>query len=219
MVCSVPVSGKGIALLAGPVSRLIEEAVAPSLLSVHLHSQHSGFAAFVGPSRKRANLHAASRLPVTVDFSCPLSAAGSSTPITLSGAVGATTVAHTSVVLHCLPVPTVSIPPVAVVAAAVAAPPPPPPPVTSNINPNVNPGTGAATQEEQQSQLAVAELNDEPGAAPATSDNGPDMGAPMLYAAALLLAGSAALALRLRPRTEPALARVRTTARPRRGAR
>ncbi len=219
MVCSVPITGAGIAALAGPVARLIEQVVAPGRLSVQLHSAQPGLVSFAGRSSERANLHATSRFPVTVVYTCPASAAGTSTPITLSGAVGATTVAHTSVVLHCLPTPAAAVPPAAVVAAAVAAPPPPPPPVTSNINPNVNPGTGAATQEEQQSQLAVAELTDEPGSAPAVNDNGPDMGAPMLYAAALLLAGSAALALRLRARPEPVAAHVRTTPRPRRGAR
>ncbi|MGN6472171.1 MAG: hypothetical protein ACTHK4_00800, partial [Mycobacteriales bacterium] len=210
MVCSVPITGNGIAVLAGPVARLIEQVVAPGLLSVHLQSSHAGLASFAGASREQANLHTASRLPVTVVYSCPASAAGSRTPITLTGAVGSTAVAHTRVVLQCLPAPVAPVvPPAAAVVAAVAAPPPPPPPLTSNINPNVNPGPGAATEEPQQSQLALADLSDQPGAQPATNDNGPDMGAPMLYAAALLLTGAAALALRLRPQPEPNLARTR----------
>ncbi|HVT65948.1 MAG TPA: hypothetical protein VHD81_12405 [Mycobacteriales bacterium] len=209
MVCSVPITGAGIAVLAGPVARLIEQVVAPGLLSVHLHSSRPSVASLAGASREHANLHAKSRLPVTVVYNCPVSAAGSRTPINLSGAVGSTTVAHTSVVLRCLPTPpTVAVPPAVVVAPAVAAQ-PPPPPLTSNINPNVNPGTGAATNEEQQSQLALADLNQSADTEPAVNDNGPDMGAPMLYAAALLLTGAAALAFRVRTQPQPNLARVR----------
>ena len=208
MVCSVPITGRGIAVLAGPVSRLIEQVVAPGLLSVHLHTKRPDVATFSGASREHANLHAKSELPVSVVYSCPASAAGSRTPIKLSGAVGATTVAHAAVVLRCLPAAAPAIPPAAVVAPAVAAQ-PPPPPLTSNVNPNVNPGTGAAAQEEQQSQLAVADLSQSADSQPAVSDDGPDMAAPMLYAAALLLTGAAAFAFRHRTASQPSLARVR----------
>jgi hypothetical protein len=209
MVCSVPITGAGIARLAGPVARLIEEVVAPGLLSVRLHTERPALAAISGASREHANLHAKSQLPVDVVFSCPASAAGTRTSINLAGAIGATTVAHTSVVLRCLPVPA-SIPPtVPLVVAAAAAPPPPPPPLSSNINPNVNPGTGAATEEEQQSQLALADLSQRADSQPAVEDNKPDMGAPMLYTAALLLTGAAAYAFRIRTQPQPNLARVR----------
>lgn len=210
MVCSVPVTGAGIAVLADPVAHLIEQVVDPGLLSVHLHSRNKGFASFVGSSREHANLHAKSVLPVTVDFRCPVSASDSRTPITLSGAVGPTTVAHTSVTLHCLPTtPAAIVPPAALVVAAAAAPPPPPPPLTSNINPNVNPGAGAATNEEQQNQVALADLSNRADSEPAVNENGPDLGAPMLYAAALLMTGAAALALRLRAQPQHSLAHVR----------
>lgn len=209
MVCSVPITGAGIAVLAGPVARLIEQVVAPGLLSVHLHTPRPAVASITGASREHANLHARSALPVTVVYSCPVSAAGSRTPINLSGAVGTTTVAHASVTLRCLPTPPVAgVPPAVVVAPAVAAQ-PPPPPLTSNINPNVNPGTGAATNEEQQSQLALADLSQRADTAPAPNDNGPDMGAPMLYAAALLLTAAAGFAFRIRTQPQPHLARVR----------
>jgi hypothetical protein len=81
--------------------------------------------------------------------------------------------------------------------------------VSSNINPNVNPGTGAATEQEQQSQLAVADLSQQSDSQPAVSDDGPDMGAPMLYAAALLMTAAAGFALRLRTQPAPHLARAR----------
>lgn len=211
MVCSVPITGAGIAALAGPVARLIEQVVAPGLLSVRLQSARPGVAAITGNARENANLHARSLLPVTVVYRCPASAAGSTTPITLSGAVGKTTVAHTSVTLRCLPTQPTVVPVVPLVVAAAAAPPPPPPPLTSNINPNVNPGTGAATEQEQQSQLAVADLGDRGDVTPAPNDSGPEPGAPMLYAAALLMTGAAALALRMRKQPELALARARRT--------
>jgi hypothetical protein len=209
MVCSVPITGRGIAALADPVSRLIEQVVAPGLLSVQLHTKRRSVAAFAGPSREHANLHAKSELAVSVVYSCPVSAAGSRTPIRLSGAVGPTTVAHTSIVLRCLPAAAPALPPAAVAAPAVAAQPPPPPPLTSNVNPNVNPGTGAAAQEEQQSQLAVADLGQSVDSQPAVNDDGPDMGAPMLYAAALIMTGAAAYAFRHRTAPAPNLARVR----------
>ncbi|HVS67997.1 MAG TPA: hypothetical protein VHE56_05565 [Mycobacteriales bacterium] len=209
MVCSVPITGAGIAVLAGPVARLIEEVVAPGLLSAHLHSARPGVASITGRSTEHANLHTKSLLPVTVTYRCPVSAAGSTTPITLSGAVGKTAVARTTVLLHCVPNDAPFIPPAAVALPAVAAQPPPPPPVSSNINPNVNPGTGAATEQEQQNQLALADLSQSTDAQPAVDSDGPDMGAPMLYAAALLLTAAAAFAFRLRPQPAPNLARVR----------
>ena len=210
MVCSVPITGTGIAVLAGPVSRLIEQVIAPGLLSVHLHTAHPALASFAGASREHTNLHAKSSLPVTVVYNCPASAAGTVTPIRLSGAVGTTTVAHTAVTLHCLPTPASVVPPAAVVVAAAAAP-PPPPPLTSNINPNVNPGTGAATEEQQQNQLALADLSQSADSQPAVNDDGPDMGAPMLYTAALLMTGAAAFAFRLRTQPAVQLARGRGT--------
>jgi hypothetical protein len=214
LVCDVPVTGAGIAALAGPVSSLVEQVAAPAELSVHVHAAQtaqSRLVSFVGPSRGTANLRATSRLPVTLDYSCPAAAAGSRTPVSLTGAVGPTTVAHTSVVLTCLPAPLVPAGPVAIAPAVVAAQPPPPPPVTGNANPNLNPGAGAATEEEQQSQTALADLGERTEAEPGTAEGpGPDLGAPMLYAGALLLSGATALALRLRTSPAPNLARVRT---------
>ncbi len=208
MVCSVPISGAGIARLAEPVARLIQEVVAPGLLSVALHHAPPAIASFAGASRTHANLHARSRLPVTVVYRCPASAAGTTTPIRLSGAVGRTVVARTSVTLRCLPNAARLVPPVPAIVAAAAAPPPPPPPLSSNINPNVNPGTGAATNEEQQSQLALADLSDRAAAEPVPNDAGTDLGAPVLYAAALLLTGAVGVALRTRPQPQPHLARI-----------
>jgi hypothetical protein len=210
MVCSVPITGAGIAALATPVSRLIEQVVVPGLLTVRLHGGRHQLATISGSSRQQANLHERSELPVTVVFTCPASAAGSRTPFTLDGAVGRSVVAHTSVVLRCLPNPPPFVAPPAVVVPGVAAAQPPPPPLTSNVNPNVNPGTGAATQEEQQSQLALADLSERLGVDPAVDDTGPDPGAPMLYAAALLMTGAAA-AFAFHVRSQPAtqLARIR----------
>ncbi|HVV77518.1 MAG TPA: hypothetical protein VHC43_15950 [Mycobacteriales bacterium] len=209
MVCSVPITGAGIAVLAGPVARLIEQVVAPGLLSVRLHSARPGVAAISGASTEHANLHDRSLLPVTVVYHCPAAAAGSTTPITLSGAVGKATVAHADVQLQCLPNPAPLIPAAAIVLPAIAAQPPPPPPISSNINPNVNPGTGAATEQEQQNQLALADLSQRDGTEPARESDGPDMGAPMLYAAALLMTAAAGYALRLRTQPTPNLARAR----------
>jgi hypothetical protein len=226
LVCNVATSAAGVAALAGPVSRLVEQVADPAELAVRLQSTHAQAASLVGAAHVHANLHATNRLPATVDYSCPNNAGRQHSTVRLAGLVSGVAVAHIVAEVRCLPVPhpKPAVIPAAVVPAAVnppepapvaPAPPPPPPPVSGNANPNVNPGTGAAAEQEKQSQLAVADAEAAPQPGPAPDPAGP--AAPVLYASALALAGATALALRTRSRT--ALNTATATARRRPGHR
>jgi hypothetical protein len=118
---------------------------------------------------------------VPVEFSCDLKQAGTETPVTVTVTSRGRDIVSTDATVRCIapPVPKRRVPPVIeelipppaippLVAAELAPPAPPPAPVSNaqpNPNPNPNPNpqlnanTGMASQEDQQHQLALAELD------------------------------------------------------------
>ena len=121
------------------------------------------------------NVKAFNTLPVPVQFRCTEAYFGTDTPVTISGTLRGKTLVTATATVRCLaPPPDVQIPPVIPKPPprplrAAAVPPPPPPQPNPNVNPNPNPNpqaqgnAGFASQEEQQSELALAENDITPG--------------------------------------------------------
>jgi hypothetical protein len=129
----------------------------------------------VGPlSFPRTNVKAYNELPFTVEYRCDKAQAGTETPISLSARVRGDELVTQDVIVRCAASEPVELPPAVLVpplVAVAAAPPPPPPPApVSNVQPNTNPNpnpnpqanpqanaqAGAAFEEQQSPQLALA---------------------------------------------------------------
>ncbi|MDQ1688364.1 MAG: hypothetical protein QOK42_1339 [Frankiaceae bacterium] len=115
----------------------------------------------------KVNVKAVNHFRLPVEFSCDQDHAGLTTRVQVSASSRGAVLASTSATVRCVgPAP----PPerhevtraIAGAVVAVLAPPPPPPvpqgpPTNPNPNPNPNANVGAATNEEDQAQLATAE--------------------------------------------------------------
>ena len=176
-----------------------------------------GRAQLVGQTSQLFNLHADNELTGSVELSCP--SAGESA-VRLRAATAARQLAVADIDLRCdakaLPLPVVALPGIAVGSAPAPAPQAPASQVNPQVNPNPNPNpntnpntapnvagnSGLAEQAEDQAQLAFA--HGEMG----ESGVQLEMSAALFVGTAgLIFCGAGGVALRLRRREEPKLAR------------
>ncbi|HEX8004082.1 MAG TPA: hypothetical protein VF519_15445 [Mycobacteriales bacterium] len=180
--------------------------------------RHLGEGTFEG-----VNVKAFNTFPVPVEYACTPARYGTDTPVTIAGELRGSTLVSTTATVRCLAPPKVApvVPPVIPrppprPLRAAAVPPPPPPQPNPNVNPNPNPNpqaqgnAGFASQEEQQSELALAEndLTEDEELAFSAIDNRSDVTPAVTLVAGMLVACAAAgtqlhLARRTRVATNP----------------